>query len=63
MKGRVGTILLFVTIFMVRSRSKAKAATDTAAHAHATTTTSALTTFGSIGLVSATGCSWPRWAL
>jgi hypothetical protein len=33
MKGRVGTILLFVTIVMVRSRTKARPAT------HATTTT------------------------
>jgi hypothetical protein len=63
MKGRVGTILLFVTIFMVRSRPKAKSATRAAAHAHATTTSSALTAFGLIGLVSATGCSWPRRAL
>ena len=61
MKRRVGAILLFVTIFMVRSRPKAKPATHAAAHA--TTTSSALTAFGLIGLVSATGCSWPRRAL
>jgi hypothetical protein len=39
MKGRVGTILLFVTIVMVRSRTKARPATHATAHAHATTTT------------------------
>ena len=63
MKGRVGAILFFVTIFMVRSRPKAKPATHAAAHAHATTTSAALTAFGLIGLVSATGCRWPRRAL
>jgi hypothetical protein len=57
MKGRVGTILLFVTIFMVGTRPKAKPAAHAAAHTIATT-------FAFIGLVSATRCSCPRraWA-
>ena len=65
MKGGVGTILLFVTIFMVRSRPKAKPATHAAsAQAHSTSTTSTtLTAFGLVRLVSATGCGWPRRAL
>jgi hypothetical protein len=62
-RGRVGAILLFVTIFMARSRSRAKPATYPAAHAHATTCSAALTAFSLIGLVSATGCTWPRRAL
>ena len=66
MKRRVGAILLFVTIFMVRSRPKAKPATHAAAHTHTTTTSSspsALAAFGLIALVSTTGCTWPRRAL
>ena len=64
MKGRVGTVLLLVTIFVVRSRPKAKPATHAAPHSHAhATTTRALTAFALIALVSASRCSWPRRAL
>ena len=65
MKGRVVTILLFVTTIMVRSRPKAKPAAHAAsAHTHATATaTSTLTAFGLIALVPATGRTWPRRAL
>ena len=63
MKRRVGAILLFVTIFMVRSRPKAKPATPTA-HTHTTSSSpSALAAFGFIALVSTTGCTWPRRTL
>ena len=64
MKRRVGAILLFVTIFIVRSRSRAKPATHAAAHTHTSTSSpSALAAFGLIALVSTTGCTWPRRAL
>src|SRR4051812_23508900 len=60
--GSVGTILLFVTILMVRSRSNGKSTTHTAAHAHATTAAT-LTAFGFIRLFPTTRGSWPRRAL
>ena len=64
MKGRVVTILLFVTTIMVRFRPKAKPAAHAAAHAPpSTATATALTAFGLIPLVPATGRTWPRRAL
>ena len=58
-RRRVGIILRFVTIFVVRSRSKAEPTIHPAAHAHASTAAT-LAAFGFIRLFATTRGSWPR---